>query len=155
MDRIKNLFQIYRQAVWRTQRQWIGLVLILVVVTVMVAGLYLNVTARTALAGRSIQAIREQITENELTNADLETELASLTSTETMEQRVRALGFRPVESSELIYLNVQGYSPKPAFRPAANGQNPAADLLPPEYTESLLDWFTRILAVSPLDGVQK
>lgn len=155
MEKIKNLFQTYRQAVWRTQRQWIGLVLILVVVSVMVAGLYLNVTARTALAGRSIQAIREQITENELVNADLATEYANLTSTEVMEQRARTLGFRPVESNELIFLNVQGYLPKPDFRPAAAGQNPANNPLPPEYTESLMDWFGRYLVSSPLDGAQR
>lgn len=155
MDKIKNLFQTYRQAVWRTQRQWIGLVLILVVVAVMVAGLYLNVTARTALAGRSIQAIREQITENELVNADLETEYANLTSTEVMEQRARALGFRRAEPDELIFINVQGYTPKPDFRPSAPGLNPAASLLRPEYTESLLDWFSRQLASSPLDGAQR
>jgi cell division protein FtsL len=155
MEKIKNLFQTYRQAVWRTQRQWIGLVLILVVVSVMVAALYLSVTARTALTGRSIQAIREQITENILINADLETEYASLTSTEVMEQRARALGFRPAESNELIYLNVQGYLPKPDFKPAATGQNPANNQLAPEYTESLLDWFGRYLVSSPIDGAQR
>jgi len=155
MDKIKNLFQTYRQAIWRTQRQWIGLALILVVISVMIAATYLSITARTALTGRSIQDLREEISANELVNADLETQYANFTSANVVEQRARALGFRPAEPNELIYINVPGYTPKPDFKPAATGQDPASNQPNPEYAESLLDWFSRYLVSSPFDGAQR
>jgi len=155
MNKITNLFQTYRQATWRTQRQWIGLALILVVVTVMVAGGYLNITAHTALAGREIQRIRGEITDNEQINADQELKIASLTSTEVMQERAGTMGFNPAGLDELTYIYITGYPQEPDFRPAVGEKAIISSLIRPEYTESLLEWFGRTLVTTSLAGAQQ
>ena len=68
-----QIIHAYRQAPWRVQRQWIGAFLLAVVGVAMIAALYLDVTARSAVAGREIQEMRIQITTIQRQNADLET----------------------------------------------------------------------------------
>src|SRR5690606_29419279 len=109
-----NLIHAYRIAPWRIQRQWIGNVLLLVVIFAMVAALYLNVTSRTAIAGREIQDLMNAIAISQQTSSDLHTQLASLTSSAAFETRARELGFRPIEPEDLEYLIVPGYvKPEP------------------------------------------
>jgi cell division protein FtsL len=71
------------------------LFLISLLVLAMISALYLDVTSNAAIAGREIQSLRIDITDTQRMNADLETRLASLLSTQNMEQRARAKGFRP------------------------------------------------------------
>ena len=137
-----QIIHAYRQAPWRVQRQWVGIFLLVVIGTAMVAALYLDVTARTAVTGREIQEMRVQITTIQRETADLETSLADLTSTAAMERRALALGYRPVQPGELDYVAVPGFvTPEPAILLAATDANPQADALPVEYTQSLLEWF--------------
>jgi hypothetical protein len=137
-----QIIHAYRQAPWRVQRQWIGAFLLAVIGIAMVAALYLDVTARTAVAGREIQEMRVQITNIQRENADLETQLADLTSSAAMEQRALALGYRPVQPGELDYVAVPGFAlPEPSILLAADDTAQAAQGLPTEYTQSLLEWF--------------
>ena len=137
-----QIIHAYRQAPWRVQRQWVGVFLLLVIGVAMVAALYLDVTARTSVTGREIQDMRVEITTIQRENADLETQLADLTSTSAMERRARELGYRPVLPGELDYVAVPGFiTPEPAILLAATDATPQADALPVEYTESLLEWF--------------
>jgi cell division protein FtsL len=137
-----QIIHAYRQAPWRVQRQWIGVFLLALICAAMVAALYLDVTARTAVAGREIQELRLQITTVQRENADLETQLADLTSTEVMQQRAVALGYRPVQPGELDYVAVPGFvKPEPDILLAAEDAAPRLEALPAEYTQSLLEWF--------------
>jgi cell division protein FtsL len=137
-----QIIHAYRQAPWRVQRQWVGVFLLAVIGTAMVAALYLDVTARTAVTGREIQEMRIQITTVQRENADLETQLADLTSTAAMERRAREMGYRPVLPGELDYVAVPGFvTPEPAILLAATDATLQADTLPVEYTQSLLEWF--------------
>ena len=137
-----QIIHAYRQAPWRVQRQWIGAFLLAVIGVAMVAALYLDVTARAAVAGREIQEMRKEITTIQRENADLETQLADLTSTVAMEQRAVALGYRPVQPGELDYVAVPGFElPEPAILLAADDTAPAVQNQPAEYTQSLLEWF--------------
>jgi hypothetical protein len=137
-----QIIHAYRQAPWRVQRQWIGAFLLAVVGVAMIAALYLDVTARAAVAGREIQEIRIQITTTQRQNADLETQLADLTSTAVMEKRAEALGYRPVQPGELDYVAVPGFAlPEPPILLAADDSAPAVQGQPAEYTQSLLEWF--------------
>jgi cell division protein FtsL len=137
-----QIIHAYRQAPWRVQRQWVGVFLLVVIGAAMVAALYLDVTARTAVTGREIQEMRIQITTVQRENADLETQLADLTSTAVMRQRAEALGYRPVQPGELDYVAVPGFAPpEPDILLAAVDAAPPANALPVEYTESLLEWF--------------
>lgn len=150
MIQATHLRHAYRQAPWRIQRQWAGLFLLGLLVLAMVSALYLDVTSNAAIAGRQIQQLRLAITDTQRANADLETQLASLLSTRNMEARARALGFRPAEAGEIHYLVVPGYVQVSGVRLEKISPPPAvAASLPPEYTESLLDWLAAFLNSSP------
>jgi cell division protein FtsL len=138
-----QIIHAHRQAPWRLQRQWIGAFLLVVIGAAMVAALYLDVTARAALTGRKIQELQSQITTVQRENADLETQLADLTSTAVMQQRATELGYRPVQPGELDYVAVPGFvKPEPEILLAAEDAAPRVQTLPAEYTQSLLEWFS-------------
>jgi cell division protein FtsL len=141
MDTINRFNHAYSQAPWRVQRQWVSVFLLIVLGFAMIATLYLMVTSQAAIVGREIQDLRLEIINTEHTNADLQTELARLTSMGEVERRAYALGFRPVEPEEVEYLYVPGYiTPKGAVLAAAPELQPSAPDISPEYTQSLLDW---------------
>lgn len=142
-----NFIHAYRIAPWRVQRQWIGNALLAVVVFALVAGLYLNVTSRTAIAGREIQDLMNAIAISQQASSDLQTQLASLTSVSAMEQRALQLGFRPVQPEELQYLIVPGYvAPEPINFSSNALPQLSALTIPPEYNQSLLDWLDERIA---------
>jgi hypothetical protein len=87
--------------------------------------------------------LRAQITTVQRENADLETQLADLTSTAVMQQRATELGYRPVQPGELDYVAVPGFvKPEPDILLAAEDAAPRVLTLPAEYTQSLLEWFS-------------
>lgn len=137
-----QIIHAYKQAPWRVQRQWVGAFLLAVIAASLVAALYLDVTARAAVAGREIQEMRGEITSVQRVNADLETQLADLTSTAVMQQRAVELGYRPVKPGELDYVAVPGFvAPEPAILLAADDVTLANRIIPEEYTQSLIEWF--------------
>jgi cell division protein FtsL len=141
MDTLNRFNHAYSQAPWRIQRQWVSIFLLIVLAFAMIATLYLMVTSRAAIVGREIQDLRSEIIDTEHTNADLQTELARLTSMDIVEKRAYELGFRPVKPEEVEYLYVPGYfASKGAMLAVAPELQPSAPDIPPEYTQSLLDW---------------
>lgn len=142
MESVQRFTHAYSQAPWRKQLQLIGLFLLGLIIVALVAGIYLNVTARAATIGRNIQGLRFDIEELERQNADLESQLAVLTSNREMQKRAEDLGFYSVDSEEILYVVVPGYierqpldlddSPMPPL--------PRTQALSPEYTQSLFDW---------------
>jgi hypothetical protein len=149
LPNVTHLVHAYRVAPWRVQRQWIGNALLLVVVLAMVAALYLNVTSRTAIAGREIQDLTDAIAASQQVSSDLQTQLAGLTSAESMEKRARAMGFRPVQPAELEYLVVPGYVARVAIDLSSSSPSQLNALtIPPEYNQSLLDWMDQRLVSS-------
>lgn len=149
LPNVTHLVHAYRVAPWRVQRQWIGNALLVVVVLAMVAALYLNVTSRTAIAGREIQDLTDSIAASQQVSSDLQTQLAGLTSAESMEKRAREMGFRPVEPIELEYLVVPGYVARAAIDLSSSSPSQLNALtIPPEYNQSLLDWMDERLVSS-------
>jgi cell division protein FtsL len=142
MDRVTKLTQAYSQAPWRKQMQALGLFLLILVLVAVVAGIYLNVTARAATIGREILGMQKQIEALKLDNANLETRLAMITSATEMEKRARALGFKPLEQAEITYLVVDGYIPRQqaVIAPPPEPVVVVPASLPPVYSESLFDW---------------
>lgn len=153
MINVTHFKHAYRQAPWRMQRQWAGIFLLGVLIFAMISALYLDVTSNAAIDGREIQQLRLDITATQRMNADLETELAVQLSTSNMEARARAMGFRPADMGEIQYLVVPGYVHFTGVNlAAAQTQMPAQYTVPPEYTQSLLDWLSAFLN-SPSSGV--
>jgi cell division protein FtsL len=141
MDTTNHFNHAYSQAPWRIQRQWVSVFLLIVLGFGMIATLYLMVTSQAAIVGREIQDLRLEIIQIEHANADLQTEFARLTSKDEVERRAYSLGFRPVKPEEIEYIYVPGYvAPKGAMLAAAPELQPSAPSIPPEYTQSLLDW---------------
>ena len=137
-----QIIHAHRQAPWRVQRQWVAAFLLFVIGAAMIAALYLDVTARAALAGREIQEMRFEIIAIQRSNADLETQLAKLTSTSEMERRAVSLGYRPVQPGELDYVPVPGFvAPEPAILKEAEDVIVPEQTLPSEYSQSLIEWF--------------
>lgn len=158
MENVSQIVQKVRQAHWRVQRQWIGLFLLGLVAVSMVAGIYLNITVRATLAGREVQLLQPTLSSDLQKNSDLETQLAGLTSVESMQNRAEPLGFAPAKPEDITYVVVNGYAPETAVNlsqpvPTSQGQSHKSVLVP-EYTESLFDWLARKLATSPSAGGQ-
>jgi hypothetical protein len=146
---LEHFIYAYAQTPWRSQRQWIGSLLLIVVGLAMVAALYLDVTSQAAIAGREIQELASQTSAVQHGSADLQSKLAELTSTSAMEQRASALGYEQVDSSELQYVLVPGYeAPQPDILAGAHALKPSAASMPPAYTESLISWLSERLGDS-------
>ena len=149
IQNVNHIVHAYKIAPWRVQRQWIGNALLVVVALAMIATLYLDVTSQAAIAGREIQDLTASISTSQQASADLQTQLASLTSVQVMEQRALEIGFRPMKTQEAEYLVVPGYS---VLEPKILSSAPVLQLskltIPPEYNESLLVWLDKKIATS-------
>jgi len=141
MNNISQFVLKYRQASWRVQLQWLVLFVLGLVAVALVAFGYLNISSRTTRTGREIQTLKENILSEQKENADLETKLASLTSSQVMAQRARDLGFLPVDPASIIYIVVPGYTTPNGIDLSSAETQPVTPVTPPEYTQSLFDWF--------------
>ena len=149
IQNVNHLMHAYKVAPWRIQRQWIGAALLVVVVSAMIATLYLDVTSQAAIAGREIQDLNAALTDSQQASADLQTQLAALTSSSVMRRRAFELGFRPMEQIEVEYLVVPGYvAPEPEILSSAALPQLSALSILPEYNESLLDWIAEKMDLS-------
>lgn len=151
MERVYSLTQAYSQAPWRKQLQWIGIFLVVLVFFALVAGIYLSVTSRATTVGRQIQGMQADIDRLEQENADLQSQLAFLTSSSVMAKRAQDLGFGLIQMDEPVYIKVSGYQSRQPVTLAPDRAPivSAAPMVPPEYTESLFQWLSRQLAQSP------
>ncbi len=152
MIHINHLTHAYRQAPWRVQIQWAGVFMIGVTALAMICLLYLDVTSQAAIIGREIQDLQAATIKAQHRNADLQTRLAVLLSTDSMESRALARGFRPAEAGEIHYLVVPGYVRPSGVSLAASPTTVTAPSTPPEYTQSLLEWISDYLE-SPASGI--
>jgi cell division protein FtsB len=148
IQNVAHFVHAYRQAPWRVQRQWTGAFLLALLAIAMVSALYLEINARAALVGREIQGLEFEIASVQRANADMVTQLAILQSKSVMETRASALGFRLAEPGEIHYLVVPGYSAPQAVQLAETQPPLSAPSIPPEYTQSLLEWFAEKMHAS-------
>ena len=148
--RVGYLVHAYRQAPWRIQRQWMGAFLLGVLGIAMVSSLYLDVTAQAAISGREIQGLSSDIAAIQQQNGDLQTRLAEATSNASMERRAEDLGYEPVDPTTMEYIIVPGYEPPQAkILAGAPALRPSAPSIPPEYTQSLIEWLQDALRPAP------
>ena len=145
MNTVRSLTQAYSQTPWRKQVMVIVLSLLFVVFATLVAGVYLNVTARAATMGREVLLMQEDIDEFELINADLATQLAFITSDSEMAKRADDLGFVPIEMDQSIFVMVPGYVRRGQLNlaPPPGLVTPVAASMPADYSESLVDWLMK------------
>ena len=142
MQPIKRLAQAYRLAPWRKQTQEIGVYLAFLVVFILVASVYVNITARSAADGRQIQQNYADIERLEREIADLQSQLAVFESDAVMRQRARELGFRRASPNDIIHVEVSGYQRRGPVALGLSSQPSAINMvvLSPAFTQSWVDW---------------
>jgi cell division protein FtsL len=147
----QKLEQAYRQAPWRSQVQWSGMFLIFLVGFVMVAGLYLSISAQAATAGLEVQDLQVQKDETTRRTADLRNQLAYLTSDAVMVKRAKEMGFKLNRVDDPTYLIIPAYAGRNL---ASMAPPPGLDMIPspalrPAYTQSIWEWlFQGVLSYS-------
>lgn len=148
--------QSYSQAPWRKQLQFIGLFSLVLVFAALVAGIFLNISARAAAVGRNIQYMQDRIETLDREIEDLQAQLALVRSVEVMERRARDMGFSPVQGEQIVYLKVQGYvEPRPVVLAPYQGRAvPGAPVMPSSYTESLFTWLRRQIGSASLFSME-
>ena len=161
MENINQLTHAYSQAPWRKQMYMIGVVLLFLVCAAIVAGIYLNVTARAAAVGRQIQEMQVRvygyhyltgdagenyvpIEELEQRIANFNSQLAYITSYSNMQERVKELNLTPIASDRIEYIDVPGYIDRQttSLAPPPVPIVVNASLIDPQFKESLFEWVT-------------
>lgn len=147
MNRRQQFLQAYRQAPWRRQLQLIGLFSAVVTILVTGASIYLYVTASAATLGREIQDMQEEKQELQQTIENQQTEFARMTSARTIGERAQKLGFEQVNPATAAYIVVPGYGGKQTaeLAPPPEQGTASQQILLPEYTMTLFDWFKSVL----------
>jgi cell division protein FtsL len=142
MREAEQLILAYAQAPWRKQLQLIGLFSLALVMVALIASLYLIVSAQAATRGREIQSMQYDIQEMQRQNADLESQLASLTTAARLEERAKELGLQPAQPDQIVYLEVSGYVPRaPAnLAPPAEPAVASGPGISPAFSQPLFDW---------------
>lgn len=140
----KDILQAYKQAPWRTQMQWVGAFLLVVVAVATVAGLYLFISGRSAATGRRIQNLESELAALHRENNDLATKLGEIQSERALAERINSLNMRPLTPDEAFYLEVPGYIPAegPSFAPPPTIKEERTPILLPEFTSTFLEWIS-------------
>jgi len=140
IKKLSKIFKNERQAPWRSQLQWIGLLLAGLLVVVLVASMYMIINTRTALAGREISFAKRDIINIQHQISDLQVQVASQLSTQSMQARAAAMGFVPAAPDEFLVIAVPGYTARSVVNLGNPAPLPAGPVILPEYTQSLFDW---------------
>jgi hypothetical protein len=159
MENIHQLTQAYSQAPWRKQLYMIGMILLVLVSAAIIAGIYLNVTARAAAIGRQIQEMQVRvygyhyltddtgesnvpIEELEQKIANLTSQLANITSYQVMKERVKDLNLQPIDAEHIEYMKVPGYMDRQTttLAPPPEPMVVNASTIDPLFKESLFTW---------------
>ncbi len=150
--------QAYRQAPWRSQVQWIVTILILVILGLVIAGFYLNISAQTVEAGLAVQKLTNDKDIMQQRMANLRSQLAKATSLENMTARAKELGFRPATFDEIDYIMVENYSGRdtPLMASRKTPGEPKRVDIHPSYTTSLSEWLLeKVITFSATTGGSK
>ncbi|MEM5775388.1 MAG: hypothetical protein AAGU05_10335 [Anaerolineaceae bacterium] len=138
---MQNVKYAYKQAPWRKQLRWAALILVGLVIAVMVAIAYLNVSAKTYAVGVEIQALQGE--EKSLQNriADLHNQLGSATAFDIMSEKANEKGYKIIsDPSRIVFLSVPGYIEPPLNIEVPQGRKTAPEaVIKSLYTRSLWD----------------
>jgi len=138
----QRIIQAYKQAPWRVQLQWIGALLLVLVVGMLIAGVYLYLSAEATAAGTEIRTLELEREDLQIRIADLSTQLAFLRSAAFMQGRAESLGFKNAAQEDIIYIEVPGYGGRQVvfLAPPPSNEPVDASIIKPAYRESLWEW---------------
>ncbi len=137
-----NTNQASRQNPSRIQTQWISVILLVVVLSVLAVILNLNITTKSAHAGVQVRILEAEREKLERTITGSRTLLAQMTSSKTMQERAKALGYQAATIENLKYVYVAEYVGKEgkAVVIPKSRNNPTQNIIKPIYTRSMWDW---------------
>lgn len=137
-----KIMQAYKQAPWRVQLQRLFYITLAIVMIVVVAALYLNISAQAATAGLDFQGLEWQRQDLERQIANNDAKLGQIESEENMVVRAKALGFTPIAMDKAVYVVVPGYTGRQlaSFAPVPSSDMLADPIIKPSYTQSLWEW---------------
>ncbi|MEN8240545.1 MAG: hypothetical protein ABFS17_01390 [Chloroflexota bacterium] len=148
LNRAQRFIQAYATTPWRRQVQVIGLFSAFVIVVALAASAYLWVTSLAATYGRQVQEIQATAQVVEENIEDLTVEYGELTTTEIMQQLAEEKGYQPLTTRQLEYLPVAGFPEEQPLVIPSQGLAVSAEAsqnLPPEFTQSLIDWVRQVI----------
>ena len=134
--------QAYKQAPWRVQLQRLFYIALAIVMILVVAALYLNISAQAATAGLDFQGFEWQRQDLERQIANNDAKLGQITSEENMLERAKALNYSPIALDKAVYVVVSGYTGRQtaSFAPAPSSDMLTDPIIKPSYTQSLWEW---------------
>ena len=161
-DFIKDSLQhAYTETPWRKQVRFAAIFLSCLIGLAVLAWIYLSVSSQAATIGREIQEYRREVNRILQYNADLEAQIASLSSATAMKERLDKLNLRPIEPDDIVYLFVPGYVPPRTKIESSIEQKPivaanqnTGPLMVPEFSQSWVDvlWET-VKTLEPLFSI--
>lgn len=123
---------------WRSQRQLVATLSLMVVVGIIIAALYLIQTSTTTTTARELVEMDEYRQHLENENEQLRAEIASYQSLPRVMTRAAELGFRSADDADIQYVIVEGYR---YHRPLLAPSPTPTPVEPPRvYDETLLGW---------------
>ena len=96
--------------------------------------------SRIGLAGREILDTKRAIREARLVNEDLQTQISTVLSANSLRERALAMGFIDADPATIEYIAVKGYDGTPAIDLSNKEMIAGTNTLRPEYTQSLISW---------------
>lgn len=137
----KRWSQAYKIVPWRGQMQWLGIMTVALVAVSLVAWVYLSVSSKASIAGRELQFYQNQKSKTIGSIAQLETDLALVTSSTEMSRRAKKLGFKEVGPTRFTYMVIPGYGGKPTAELAPyTGKSMQNEVITSGFTQSIWDW---------------
>ena len=142
MDQVRKITQAYSLTPWRQQIQRTGMFFAVLILGLVIAIIYVEVSAEAATAGREIQQMQAEMELVRQSISDKQAQLAKLTAAVEMEKRAVEMGFEPMLQSEVTYLKVAEYAGRPEaiLAPSSRPAPVKTIVLAPEYRLSLIDW---------------
>lgn len=138
----QRIIQAYKQAPWRVQLQWIGALLLVLVIGMLISGVYLYLSAEATAAGTEIRELELEREALQIRIADLNTQLAHIRSASYMEKRAEDLGYRKATKEDIVFVFVPGYSGREVvfLAPPPGNDSVNASIIKPAYRQSLWEW---------------
>lgn len=119
------------------QTQVVAVIILFVVVTLILGGLYLAQSATSITTVKDIEALSQKRNQLERENERLKADIARVQSIENRLERAATLGFVPAEPNDIIYLAVDGYVYN---RPTEMPTLVTETEVPQDYEENFAGW---------------
>lgn len=127
--------------------------LLWLMILLVLGGLYLAVSAKTAQLGRDVIASTDEMRNKMLIRNEKAAQLAEITAPEHLKLVAESEGFQEASQDDIVFAKFAGALRNPEFiaPPPDNYFKDRNQILSPAYTETLIDGFRRWLGTEELE----